>query len=141
MTLTIIDPCLTTTWVSSVVNSMTTSVNINPSVTQTVTAFSTVISFCGSPTYTTSPSYSWLTLDATGLVITLAPTSAADEGSYTISYTAAIAAYPQIGTSTVTFAVTIGACSVTSIAQSTLMTTTATFTFGTPLSITYPTFT
>lgn len=32
MTLTIIDPCLSTTWIPSVINAMTTSVNLSPSV-------------------------------------------------------------------------------------------------------------
>lgn len=141
MVLTIVDPCLTTTWIPSTVSAISTSINTSPSVAQTVTAFSTVVTFCGTPTYTTSPSYTWLTLDATGLIITTAPTNVADIGTYTISYTAALAAYPSIGTSTVSFVVTIQNCIVTSIALATAMTTTATFTFGVPLSIAFPVFT
>lgn len=86
MTLTIIDPCLATTWIPSAVSAMTTSVSASPSVVQTVTAFTTATTFCGTPTYSVSPTYSWLALDATGLMITVAPTLAADIGTYTLSY-------------------------------------------------------
>jgi hypothetical protein len=80
-------------------------------------------------------------LDTTGLVITLNPLSTADIGTYSITYTASLPAYPSIGTSSVTFSVTISACVITSIAANVAMVTTASFTFGTPLTIAYPTFT
>jgi hypothetical protein len=114
MILTIINPCPTTTWVPGAVSDVTTSVLASPSAVQTFTRPGSAVNFCcPSPPISFSPSYSWLTKSSNTL--TIATTSAADIGNYTVSMTASCPSYPSIGTSTVTFKVTINACVLTSV--------------------------
>jgi hypothetical protein len=73
--------------------------------------------------------------------ITIATSLPADIGSYTITVSGTLDSYLGIAAYTATMPVTISACVITSIAANVAMITTASFTFGTPLTIAYPTFT
>ena len=82
-------------------------------VTQTISAFSTV-HVCGVVQYTLTTSETFITFDATTLIITVEPTLDSEINTHSVDLIATLVDYPLI-TTTVTFKVIVNPCLVTSV--------------------------
>ena len=112
------NPCLTTTWNTNAINSMTSTVLSVTPVVQTFTACSVLATSCGSVAYSLNQTLSFLTLNSSAMTISVSSSNTADAGTFYLGLFVSLVTYPTIN-QTLPFTVTISTCVVTSIVVAT----------------------
>ena len=96
VTVTFVIPCSLTTWNAATLVAQTTTVSAIPSLAYVFAPFTTLATACGTITYVLSPAHAWATVNSATNTITLAASQPTDVGTYSLTVSGTLDAYPTI---------------------------------------------